>query len=90
MLIADHRSRLAALTPGSAAAARTPAVALRDLMHRAPTPADVAAAFTGVLNDALAAAGASAARLMPAGPEIVAMAEELRGRYEDEAWTWRR
>lgn len=90
MLIGDHRARLAALTPGSAAAAPTPAVALRDLMHRVPTPADVAAAFTAVLNDALAAAGAPAARLMPAGPETVAMAEKLRERYEDEAWTWRR
>lgn len=90
ILIADHRSRLAALSPGSAAATPIPAVALRDLMHRVPAPADVAAAFTTVLNDALAAAGAPAARLMPAGSKTVAMAEELRGRYEDEAWTWRR
>jgi lipoyl(octanoyl) transferase len=90
MLIADHRARLAALSPGSASAARPPAAALRDLLHRVPAPGDVAAAFTGVLDDALAAAGAPAARLMSSGPETAAMTEALRGRYEDEAWTWRR
>ena len=90
MLIADHRSRLASLSPGSASAAQTPAAALRDLLHRVPAPADVAAAFTAVLDEALAAAGAPAARLMSSGPETAAMTVELRGRYEDEAWTWRR
>ena len=90
MLIADHRSRLAALSPGSPAASRTPAAALRDLLHRVPAPSDVAVAFTAVLNDALAAAGAPAARLMSPGPETAAMTEELRGRYEDDSWTWRR
>lgn len=90
MLIADHRSRLSALSPRSATAGGTPAAALRDLLHRVPAPADVAVAFTAALNDALAAAGAPAARIMPAGPDTVAMTEELRGRYEDDAWTWRR
>ncbi len=90
ILIADHRARLAALSPESAAAARTPAAALRDLLHRVPSPADVAVAFAAVLDDALAAAGAPAARLMSSGPETAAMTEELRGRYEDDAWTWRR
>ncbi len=90
MLIADHRSRLAALSPRSATAAGIPAAALRDLLHRVPTPANVAVAFTAALDDALAAADAPAARIMSSGPDIAAMTEELRGRYEDDAWTWRR
>jgi lipoyl(octanoyl) transferase len=90
MLIASHRSRLAALSPGSALSGQTPAAGLRDLLHQVPAPADVAVAFAAVLNDALAAAGAPAARLMSPGPETAAMTEELRGRYEDDSWTWRR
>jgi lipoate-protein ligase A len=90
MLIGDHRARLATLMLDSAAPVPTPAPALRDLLHRVPAPLDVAAAFTVVLDDALAAAGAPAARLMPSGPETVAIADELHGRYEDDLWTWRR
>lgn len=90
MLIADHRSRLAALSPRSATAGGTPAAALRDLLHRVPAPANVAVAFTAALDDVLAAAGAPAARIMSSGPDTAAMTEELRGRYEDDAWTWRR
>jgi lipoyl(octanoyl) transferase len=90
ILITGHRSRLAALAPGAATAALPPAAALRDLLRRVPAPADVAVAFTAVLDDALAAAGAPAVRPMSSGPETAAMTEELRARYEDEAWTWRR
>ncbi len=68
ILIADHRARLAALVMESADPVPAPAPALRELLHHVPAPADVAAAFSAVLDDALAAAGAPPARQMPSLP----------------------
>jgi lipoyl(octanoyl) transferase len=96
MLISGHRARLAALSdrrsPGTVipAAMPAPAAALRDLLPRVPAPTDVALAFGAVLGDALADAGAPAARIMFPGPETAAMTASMRSHYEDDAWTWRR
>jgi lipoate-protein ligase A len=96
MLIADHRARLAALAPtlappvASPIAPAAPAATLRELLGRAPSPAEVATALTGALDDALAAAGAPRTRVLSIDPDTEAMAVALRGRYEDDGWTWRR
>ena len=67
-----------------------PAATLRELLGRAPSPAEVATALTGALDDALAAAGAPRTRVLSIDPDTEAMAVALRGRYEDDGWTWRR
>jgi lipoyl(octanoyl) transferase len=92
MLISGHRARLAALSARSLPipALPSPAAALRELLPRVPSPVEVAAAFAAVLDDALAAAGAPAARVMSPGDETDAMTAAMRDRYEDETWTWRR
>jgi hypothetical protein len=96
MLISGHRARLAALSdqrvPGTVipAAIPAPAAALRDLLPHVPAPTDVALALGAVLGDALADAGAPAARIMFPGPETASMTASMRSRYEDDAWTWRR
>jgi lipoate-protein ligase A len=96
MLIADHRARLAALAPthtppvGTPSTPSPPAAALRELLGRAPSPAEVATALAGALDDALAAAGAPRARVLSIDPDTEAAAVALRGRYEDDGWTWRR
>jgi lipoyl(octanoyl) transferase len=89
ILIADHRARLVALAPTCTPAA-APAAALRDLMDRIPSPTEMAAALGGALDDALSAARATPARVISMDTETEAMALTLRGRYEDDGWTWRR
>jgi lipoate-protein ligase A len=92
MLISGHRARLAALSARGlpVPALPSPTAALRELLPRVPSAGEVAAAFAAVLNDALASAGAPAARVMSPGDETDAMTAAMRDRYEDEAWTWRR
>lgn len=96
MLISSHRARLAALSARGlpVPAIPIPTAALRELLPRVPSPGEVAAAIGAVLDDALATAGAPAARVIPPGDETdamtAAMSAALRDRYEDEAWTWRR
>jgi len=101
MLISGHRARLAALSaqrfpgttiPGTAipVAMPAPAAALRDLLPHVPNPTEFALALGAVLDDALADAGAPAARIMLPGPETASMTASMRSRYEDDAWTWRR
>jgi lipoate-protein ligase A len=92
MLVSGHRARLAALSAHRLpiSVLPSPAATLRELLPRVPAPGEVATALAAVLDDALASAGAPAARVMSPGEETDAMTAALRDRYEDEAWTWRR